>query len=35
MTYMHEGVQYILLPIFGMGRDGEQIPGSIAALRLL
>ena len=34
MTYMHEGVQYILLPIFGMGRDGERIPGSIAALRL-
>jgi glucose dehydrogenase len=29
MTYMHEGVQYIVLPIAGDG-----IPGSLAALRL-
>ncbi len=29
MTYMHEGVQYIIVPIAGNG-----IPGSLAALRL-
>ena len=34
MTYIHEGVQYILLPIAGTGPDGERFPGSIAALRL-
>jgi hypothetical protein len=29
MTYLHDGVQYIVLPIAGDG-----IPGSLAALRL-
>ena len=29
MTYMHDGVQYIVLPIAGNG-----IPGSLVALRL-
>jgi quinoprotein glucose dehydrogenase len=34
MTFLHEGVQYILVPIAGEGPDGVEIPGSIAALRL-
>ena len=34
MTFVHEGAQYILLPIAGEGPDGERLPGSIAALRL-
>ena len=31
MTFMHEGVQYIVLPIAG---QDEDMPGSLAALRL-
>ena len=34
MTFLHEGDQYIVLSIAGDGRDGERIPGSLAALRL-
>ena len=34
MTFLHEGVQYILVSIAGEGPDGVRIPGSIAALRL-
>ncbi len=34
MTFLHEGVQYVVVPIAGEGRDGEQIPGSLVALRL-
>ena len=34
MTFLHEGVQYIVVSIAGEGADGERIPGSLAALRL-
>ncbi len=34
MTFLHEGVQYVVVPIAGEGPDGERIPGSLAALRL-
>jgi len=34
MTYLHEGVQYVVVSVAGEGADGTQIPGSIVALRL-
>ena len=39
MTFMHEGVQYIVAPISGRsggrgGRGGAQFAGSFVALRL-
>ena len=39
MTFMHEGVQYIVAPIGGRsgggrGGRGSQMPGSFVALRL-
>jgi len=34
MTFLHEGVQYILVSIAGEGPGGVRMPGSIVALRL-